>query len=296
MSYINGREIVSAIVDEYQKNQQENIGILKQPKSMGQIGMVGVIVWAIILLIGENDPPANIGEGVLVGIYWLFFALFICLILYERNFQVIYKDGKITYRNMFRKTRVYDCKDIVHIYYMNNGGIQFTFKNGKNLFFDETEIFFCNVIMETENLRGEFKGGLPTVIKIYLHPICMIMLWSLEVPMLILAYAISAIVWLAIFWALVCLVIKINSTTYDREKQMLICRKWGFAKHYDIRHCQVKPIYEYGYIRKIKIYDGKKYITTFSISPVDKNRGWMIRTLCQKDARKFIIGEPQDTN
>lgn len=81
MSYINGREIVSAIVDEYQKNQQENIGILKQPKSMGQIGMVGVIVWAIILLIGENDPPANIGEGVLFGIYWLFFALFICLIL-----------------------------------------------------------------------------------------------------------------------------------------------------------------------------------------------------------------------
>lgn len=43
MSYINGREIVSAIVDEYQKNQQENIGILKQPKSMGQIGMVGVL-------------------------------------------------------------------------------------------------------------------------------------------------------------------------------------------------------------------------------------------------------------
>lgn len=88
------------------------------------------------------NPPANIGEGVLVGIYWLFFALFICLILYERNFQVIYKDGKITYRNMFRKTMVYDCKDIVHIYYMNNGGIQFTFKNEKICFLMKQKYFF----------------------------------------------------------------------------------------------------------------------------------------------------------
>ena len=42
MTYINSRRIretVGAIVDEYRKNQQENIGTLKPPKSLGQLGM-----------------------------------------------------------------------------------------------------------------------------------------------------------------------------------------------------------------------------------------------------------------
>ena len=291
MTYINSRRIretVGAIVDEYRKNQQENIGTLKPPKSLGQLGMFGVIVWVVILLImifGENDPPANIIEGVLLGIYWIFFALLLYLILYERNFRVIYKEGKITYRNTFRKISIYDCKDIVHTYYKNNGGIQFVFRNGKKLNFDEQETFFCYLIIVKEHLNGEFKDGFPQVIKVYVYPIYMIIFWSIEIAVLIWAYIESeaCLYFVAICWVLICLELQTNRATYDRDKQILTCKKYGFTKNYDMRYYHAKPVYEYQLLRKVKIYDDKKTVTEISVSPMHKNQIKMIYALCNED-------------
>ena len=166
------------------------------------------------------------------------------------------------------------------------GGIQFVFRNGKKLEFGETETFFCYVIIVKEHLKGEFKGGLPTVIKVYLHPIYMSILWGIEAALLIWAYIVSEswILFLSICWALVCLGIQTSITTYDREKQILTCRRCGFAKRYDMREYHAKPGYEYSFLRKIKIYDDKKMVTEFTVSPAYKNQIKMIYAICNENA------------
>ena len=280
------REYYGKEAEEYRKSQRENIGTLKPLKSRGQLGIFGMVVWTVMLLatfFGEDDSRTIIVSGMWFG---LLFMLSLYLVLYERNFRVVYKEGKITYRNIIRKTRVYDCKDIVHTYYTNMGGIQFVFRNGKKLEFGEKETFFCYVIIVKEHLKGEFKGGLPTVIKVYLHPIYMSILWGIEAALLIWAYIVSEswILFLTICWALVCLGIQTSITTYDREKQILTCRRCGFAKRYDMREYHAKPGYEYSFLRKIKIYDDKKMVTEFTVSPAYKNQIKMIYAICNENA------------
>ena len=280
------REYYGKEAEEYRKSQRENIGTLKPLKSRGQLGIFGMVVWTIMLLATfflEDDSRTIIVCGMWFG---LLFMLSLYLVLYERNFRVVYKEGKITYRNIIRKTRVYDCKDIVHTYYTNMGGIQFVFRNGKKLEFGEKETFFCYVIIVKEHLKGEFKGGLPTVIKVYLHPIYMSILWGIEAALLIWAYIVSEswILFLAICWALVCLGVQTSRTTYDREKQILTCRRCGFVKRYDMCKYHAKPGYEYSFLRKIKVYDNKKMVTEFTVSPAYKNQIKMIYAICNENA------------
>ena len=274
-------------VEQYRKNQRENIGTFKPLKSTKQAGiflMVVVTIMQLLMSFGEGDLRSGIVGGIVFGLFWL---VGLCLVLYERNFQVVYKEGKIIYRNTFRKTKIYECKDIVYTYYLDTGGIQFVFRNGKKLNFDENATFFCYVIIVKEHLKGEFKGGLPTVIKVYMHPAGMSMFWIIQAALLIWAYieSESVILFLAIYWALVWLPLQTSGTTYDREKQILICRKCGFAKRYDMRKYHAKPGYEYGLLRKIKIYDdnGNK-ITEFPVSPVYTNQIKMIYAICNENA------------
>ena len=175
-------------IEQYRKNQRENIGTFKPLKSTKQAGILDMIVATIMLLIMpffEGSLLLGIACGIVFGLFWL---TGLYLVLYERNFQVVYKDGKIIYRNTFRKTKIYECKDIVHTYYLDTGGIQFVFRNGKKLNFDENATFFCYVIIVKEHLKGEFKGGLPTVIKVYMHPAGMSIFWIIQAAFLIWAY------------------------------------------------------------------------------------------------------------
>ncbi len=287
MTYTDSREFYREIADEHRKSQRENIGTLKPLKSTGQLGIFVMIFFGIMLLLMPFCENDDLRAEIICGIVFVLFGLLgLYLFLYESNFLVVYKEGKIIYRNTFRKTRVYDCKDIVHTYYTNMGGIQFVFRNGKKLEFGETETFFCYVIIVKEHLKGEFKGGFPTVIKVYLHPIYMSILWGMEAALLIWAYIASEtwILLIAICWALVCLGVQTSRTTYDREKQILTCRRCGFAKRYDMREYHAKPGYEYSFLRKIKVYDNKKMVTEFTVSPAYKNQIKMIYALCNEES------------
>ncbi len=279
------RLVSEIITNNYVESQKENIDILKPPKIYFLMGIVSAPFCGIMMVLmlftvtGLSEAITTAAGFGIVCVMGIFF------ILYGRNFRVVYRDGEIIYKNSLGKTRIYACRNIVHTYYRDNGGIQFLFRDGRKLSFDGYEIYFCNRIIEKENLRCEFKGGLPQVINVYSYS-SMFVLGTCAGVMMVLSFvkSNSDLLFSAIFCVLICIGFYISNTSYDRDERILTCRKCGFAKHYDMRRCQAKPVYEGGLVVKIEIYDGKKKVTTVLTYPGEKNRAWLIRALCNIDS------------
>lgn len=274
------RFAVNKTIKDYKKNQQENIGVLMPPKSILILGIISMVFWAalmIAVLIFAKDVTTILICALVFG---SLFALGLFLVLYERNFLVIYRDGEIIYRNLFRITRKFSCRDIAHTYYTDGGGIQLVFKDGRKLSFGKEESYFSGKIVKTEHLKCQFRGEESTVIKVRLHPFIMLPLWFLSGGMALGSLFAPDLFLYAILITLVCLGCQMSNTTYDQDSKILTRRRYGFAKHYDMLLYSAKPVYRDDFLVYIELYKGNQKITKIPVSREYKNRARLAWILC----------------
>lgn len=272
---------VRKTIEDYEKNQRENIGTLKPPKFVLVVGIASMVIWAMLMslvLIFSKDVTTVLVCAVVFG---SMFALGLFLVLYERNFMATYRDGIIIYRNIFRITQKYACQDIEHAYYKDRGGIQFVFKDGRKLSFDKEESYFYKEIIKREHLSCRFKGEENPIIKVYFHPFLMCPCWTFGGGMLIFSFGEPGLFLFAILVLLFCLVCQLSKTTYDKERKILTRIRCGFSKQFDMNYCLAKPVYEDGFIMTIEIYEKKKKVGKIPVSVEYKNRARLIRALCR---------------
>jgi len=272
---------VKKTIDDYEKNQKENVGTLQPPKFVLIVGIGSMIIWGVLMLLVvflTRDLTTWILCGVVFG---SLFALGLFLVLYERNYKVIYKEGVIIYRGLLRITREYECQNIEHAYYKDSGGIQFVFKDGKKLSFSREEYYFYNQVLRKEKIKAKYKGEENPVIKVGFHPFFMYPCWFVcAISTLGILWAPELIVFI-FFLFLFCLGCQLSYTTYDKESKILIRRRCGFTKKYDMRQHTTKPVYENGFLMTIEIYKNKKKVGSIPVSVEYKNRARMIHTLCR---------------
>lgn len=284
LSQIVSRLVASKTIEEFEKNQKENLGTLKPPQIVGIVGLIDMIFCGVIMIIVTITQKEDIftvlfcdgifGAGLILGLF---------LVLYTRNFLMIYQDGKIVYRNILGRTRTYDCRDITHVYFRDNGGLQFVFQNGKKMNFDAEESIFANIVVGKEKLKREFKDGLQTVIKVSYHPALTVPFWCITAFFVYgaLTEENGGLLLFAIIALLFCVGLQTSGTTYDTEERILTRRRCGIPKRYQIRGCQAKKVYEGGFLMKIDIFQGKKKIVSVPVSREFKNRAKLIYVLCK---------------
>lgn len=284
ISQLASKLVVSKTIEEFAKSQKENLGTLKPPKIAGIVGLIDMIFCGVIMIIVTVTQREDIFTVLFCdGIFGAGFVLGLFLVLYTRNFLMVYKDGQIIYRNILGITRAYDCHDITHVYYRDNGGLQFVFQNGKKMNFDAEESIFASVVVGKEKLKQEFKDGLQTVIKVSYHPAFIIPFWCIAAFFVYgaLTEANGGMLLFAIMALLFCVGLQTSGTTYDTEERILTRRRCGFPKRYQIRGCQAKKVYEGGFLMKIDIFQGKKKIVSVPVSREFKNRAKLIYALCK---------------
>ncbi len=275
--------VINKAIDDYEKNQKENIGTLKPPKFTLVVGIISMVILATLMLI----VLFFIKDAIIVILCAIFsgtlFTVALFVVLYERNCKVLYRDGMIIYRNIFRITSEYACKDIEHTYYKDNDGIQFIFRDGRKLSFTREEKYFYREIVRNEHLKYKFKGEEKPIIKVYFHPFFMYPYWLLSIGMLICTYWDHQMFLLAILLLLFCLGCQLSYTTYDKAQKILTCTKCGFSKQYNMNSYLTKPVYENRILIAIELYEKNKRVAKIPTSAVYKNRAKLIHALCEVD-------------
>ena len=213
---------------------------------------------------------------------FIMFSLGLALVLYYLNFRAGYKNGIITYRNIFRVTRTYDCREIKTVYCKDRGGVVFLFQNGKKLRFDKEESYFAQLIIRNENLERHFPGEESTLVKVSLHPLLMVPLWLLDIVLFIVAFLFDLQgVIIPIILLVLCVGGHISYSSYDVNTKILVRSRFGFKSQYDMHHYMARPVKEGGFIMKLEIYDHKGVATRIPLSTEYKNRARMIFELCK---------------
>lgn len=267
--------------DDFEKYQIENSGELKSPGFVLGVGIASIVIWGMVMGVVLFCVEDTTSVMVCLAVFGTFFVLGVFLVMFERNYKVLYKEGKIVYRNIFRITKEYLCRDIECAYYKDNGGIQFVFKDGRKLSFDSEEKIFCREIIGKEQIRCKFKGEEKAIIKVYVHPFLMCPCWIFGGGMLLGTFRNPEMLLYTILVLLFCLGAQLSYTTYDRDQKILTRRKFGFSKHYNMNCCVAKPFYEEGFLMAIEIYERNKRVAKIPTSAEYKNRARLIRELCR---------------
>lgn len=274
------KDVTQKITKDYEEFQKENSGILKAPKIIGILGVVEMVFFGICtagVLFSENT--GTYGKVFCCIIFGTFIFLGLFLVLYQLNYLVIYQNGEIIYRNIFRTTKKYDCQEITEALYMDSGGIRFIFKDGKKLTFSREETYFYHYIINTEKIRCKDKGEDAQVIKVTFHPLMMIPCWSFFVlfTVWLLCKGEIPLYMLPVF--LFCLACQLSYTTYDKSTRILTRTRCGFPKKYDMRRISVKKIYQNDYLMNLALYDGKKKVGSVPVSTEYKNRTALVHAI-----------------
>lgn len=272
---------VDKAINDYEKKQKEHIDILKPPKIYFVIGCLAMVICGIciaLVLIFEKDALTILMCNIVCGIL---FVLGLVLVLYEINFKAEYKEGLIIYRNIFRITREYFCEDIECVYYKDNGGMQFVFKDGRKLNFARGEKYFAKELIRKENLKGTFKGAEKPIIKLYWNSFFKWPLWIYIVLMLYCTIETPKIWFITGFLLLISLGWELSYTTYDKEQKILTRRICGLPKRFDMKKCVAKLVYQNGYPMNIEIYVRKTRVGKVPVSSEYKNRAQLIHVLCR---------------
>lgn len=272
---------VKRTIEDYEKIQRENPGRIKVPSFLFWIGMISMVFWGAMMILVLFFAKDAVTVMICAIVFGVLFLLGLFLVLYEKNYKVVYKDGMIIYRNIFRMTRTYICDDIEHAYYKDSGGIRFVFKNGKKLNFAKEEQVFYEEVIKKEHLKCTFKGEEKAIIKVYFHPFFMCPCWIVGAGMLLCTFWLPEIFLFAILVLLFCLGCQLSNTTYDKEQKILTRTICGLSKKYDMKNCSAKPVYENGYLMKIEIYEKDKRVTKVPVSVEYKNRARLIRAICR---------------
>ncbi len=281
LTTVLSKAAVHKTMDEYEKEQKENIGTLKPPKFVFGIGAISMAIsLAVILLtlLFVRDAVTVIFCAVVFGILFLLGLFLVC---YERNFMAMYKKDEIIYRNIFRKVRKFSCADIAHAYYKDRGGIQFVFKDGRKLSFDKEERVFYMQIVKGAQVQCKYKGEDNPVVKVYYHPFFMCPCWLFCGGMLLGTVWEPSLFVIFVFALVFCLGCQLSYTTYDKKKKILTRTRWGFSKKYDMKFHLAKPVYENQMLMVIEIYKYDKKVGKIPVSVEYKNRAELIREICR---------------
>lgn len=279
LTILLSRLAASKAVSEYEKCQQNNVGLLKPPKFYFIFGIVDMIVWAgimILVLLTTEDTTDIIVCSIIFGIL---FAIGLFLVLYERNYMVLYRDHEIIYRDILRIAHKYDCRNIECAFYTDHGGIKIRFRDGRILRFSREEQFFYSDIVRRENLKCTFEGKESATICVYLHPLLMGLYWILGGCILLFCLMYPELFFYAVLMLLVCLGLQLSNTSYDIESKKLVRRKCGFSKEYDMRLCSATPLYRNGHLMKIAILEGDRILAKIPVSSEYKNGLRLARAL-----------------
>lgn len=274
------KSTVNKTIEEYEKYQHENIGVLRPPKFIFILGAVSSVFWAVLMtavLLSSKDGITLTFCGIIFGIL---FALGLFLMLYAGNFMVIYRDNQIIYRNFFHLTHKFNCQDIELAYYTDSGGLKIIFKDRKKLTFSKEERFFYNEIVKNEHLKCRFNGEEISIIKVYLHPFLMCPLWIVNGALIFCSILYPTLFLFAILMLIFCIGCQLSNTEYNKESKILTRRKYGFSRKYDMHFCSAKPLYEENFLMAIEIYERNKKVAKIPVSREYKNRARLISALC----------------
>ena len=270
--------------EDYEKSQRENAGSLTPPFFIFLVGLVDMIIFLIVgIVMAFSMASEEWGTKVFCyAVDFIMFSLGLALVLYYLNFRAGYKNGIITYRNIFRVTRTYDCREIKTVYCKDRGGIVFLFKNGKKLRFDKEESYFAQLIIRNENLDRHFPGEESTLVKVSLHPLLMVPLWLLDIVLFIVAFLfdLQGLI-IPIILLVLCVGGHISYSSYDVNTKILVRSRFGFKSQYDMHHYMARPVKEGGFVMKIEIFDRDGVATRIPLSTEYKNRARMIFELCK---------------
>lgn len=270
--------------EDYEKSQRENAGSLTPPFFIFLVGLVDMIIFLIVgIVMAFSMVSEEWGTKVFCyAVDFIMFSLGLALLLYYLNFRAGYKNGIITYRNIFRVTRTYDCREIKTVYCKDRGGVVFLFQNGKKLRFDKEESYFAQLIIRNENLERHFPGEESTLVKVSLHPLLMVPLWLLDIVLFIVTFLFDLQgVIIPIILLVLCVGGHISYSSYDVNTKILVRSRFGFKSQYDMHHYMARPVKEGGFIMKLEIYDHKDVATRIPLSTEYKNRARMIFELCK---------------
>ena len=269
--------------EDYEKSQRENAGSLTPPFFIFLVGLVDMIIFLIVgIVMAFSMASEEWGTKVFCyAVDFIMFSLGLALLLYYLNFRAGYKNGIITYRNIFRVTRTYDCREIKTVYCKDRGGVVFLFQNGKKLRFDKEESYFAQLIIRNENLERHFPGEESTLVKVSLHPLLMVPLWLLDIVLFIVAFLfdLQGLI-IPIILLVLCVGEHISYSSYDVNTKILVRSRFGFKSRYDMHHYMARPVKEGGFVMKIEIFDRDGVATRIPLSTEYKNRARMIYLLC----------------
>lgn len=232
ISYYTSKKAVDVARKNIEKDLSENKNILRPPFMVFIAGLILAFMFLVIMVaftlsysFEENLIGFIVGESICA----FFLLLGIIMVLMYVNIYLIYKDGKIIHRNIFRVKRIYDCSEIVEARDTHIGGIVFIFANGKKLKFDPEEILFALNIMENEKIRKKVAGEGMDVIKVSLSLpwIIFILIVSILIPVFELSnntYLFGTITFLIMVWS------QVESCTYDKKTKLLTKRTLGIFK------------------------------------------------------------------
>lgn len=273
-------EVTKKVTKDYEELQKENPGILKVPKIIGVLGAVEMVFFGICMAGALfSKSTGTYGKVFCCIVFGAFILLGLFLVLYQLNYLVIYKKGEITYRNVFRITKKYNCREITGALYMDGGGIRFLFQGGRKLTFSKEESYFCRYIINNEKIRCKDKGEDAPVIKVTFHPFMMVPCWSFCVLFTVwMLYEREAPLCMVLVFFF-CLACQLSYTTYDKHTRILTRTRCGFSRKYDMHHISVKKIYNNGYLIKFALYDRDKKVGSVPVSTEYKNRMALIHAI-----------------
>lgn len=270
--------------EEYEKSQRENAGSLNPPIFLLILGLIDMSIFLVVgIIMAFSFTSEELWAEVFCYIVdIIMFSLGLYLFLYYLNFRVNYKNGIITYSNIFHITKNFDCRDIKSVYCKDRGGVIFYFKNGKKLKFDKEENYFSQLIIQNENLERHFLGEENPVVKVCFHHYFMIPLWIFSLFIFIISLIFEPkMIFFPIVLLVFCIGNQISYTSFDFNTKILTRCRFGFKSQYDMHHYFAKPVMENGFIMKIEIYDQDGVAAELPMSTEYKNRARMIYALCK---------------
>ena len=272
--------VTQKMIGEYDKLQKEEVGTLRVPKAMGILGLVVAIFFCIltgiVLFFSGEDAFGKLFCSLIFG---AFILLGLFLFLYQLNHLVIYRKGEITVRNIFRVVSKYDCKEIKEAFWTDRGGVRFIFHDGRRLTFDKEEECFYRQIISNEKIHCKYRGESEPVIKVTFHPFIMVPLGGISLLLVVLAFLIPELIWMAVIMVLICLALHFTYTEENKKTHIWTRRIIGIKKTYDMKKLSIDKIYEDGFLMKITIYDGKKKVGSVPVSVEYKNRAEFINAM-----------------
>lgn len=93
---------------DYSNQKNKSLDIIKQPHWYFTVGIMGIICFSVIglyFILNQRELDSAI-------IMFVFNIPYFIIILFEKNWRVVFKENEFEFRNLFGKVKMYDYKSI----------------------------------------------------------------------------------------------------------------------------------------------------------------------------------------